>query len=132
MWPHLHRREIEFEQLAAAHDGDQAGGRYQHLPGPLSSEGAPNRMSERSDDADRRQRQYQPRRCGDTPRIVRWRGVGSGMGEPPMNQVCADDGQKKDGCPVTYRSDQCREQHVLKLGIRLQFLARAVLVRLPF
>jgi hypothetical protein len=33
----LHRREIDFEQLAAAHDGDQAGGRYEHLPGPLSS-----------------------------------------------------------------------------------------------
>src|SRR6202040_979969 len=53
-------------------------------------------MSERSDDADRRQRQYQPRRCGDAPGIVRRRGVGSGMGEPKINQVCADDGQKKD------------------------------------
>src|SRR5579862_5580133 len=85
----LHRREIDFEQLSAAHDGDQRGGRYELLPGPLSSQGAPNRISERSDDTDWRQRQYQPRRCGDTPRIVRRRGVWSGMGQPPLNQVCA-------------------------------------------
>src|SRR5207302_5059269 len=94
---------------------------------PLSTQRTPCRVSERQDDADRRDRQHQPRRSGDSPWVMYRTGVRTRMSELPANQVGSGDREQENRNPITQGAHGLGEQKVLRVRFGFERFGGAVL-----